>query len=72
MEQIEKDARDYVALLSGRPNGWGQHVHRVYGVSHNMLCLMREKHGQEAFDAAIDREIERLTVAAYIAEGLGE
>lgn len=72
MTQIEKDARDYVAMLNSQPNGWGQYVHRVYGISHNMLRIMRERHGQKAFDAAIDREFERLTVAAYIAEGLGE
>jgi len=54
MSQIERDAREYWALLHSAPNGWGQHVHPRYGASHYMLLVMCQRHGKEAFDAALD------------------
>jgi hypothetical protein len=55
MTEIDQDARAYWAVLNGPADGWGQHCHPRYGASHNMLRLMRQKHGEAAFDAALDR-----------------
>jgi hypothetical protein len=59
MTELEQDARAYWAVLNGPADGWGQHCHPYYGASHNMLRALRLKHGQEAFDEALDRTLVR-------------
>lgn len=53
---VEDYAREYVDTMRSQPNGWGQHVHPVYGRSDNLLLRMYRLFGHDAVDAAIDDE----------------
>lgn len=45
MQTLKDLARQYVDLLNSPPNGWGQHVHPMYGQSHAMLWYMIKTFG---------------------------
>ncbi len=54
-DSIQTDARAYVAVLTGPANGWGQHCCPVTGhQSHVLLRLLKDRHGDARFDAAVD------------------
>lgn len=51
---IQSDAREYVDILNGPANGWGQHVCPKTGLqSHAFLRRGYTRHGQAEFDAAV-------------------
>ena len=52
-KKLKKLAREYVGLINSPPNGWGQHVHPVYGQSHAMLWHMIKTYGDMETHAAI-------------------
>ncbi len=37
MINLREACEEYIDLLNSPPNGWGQHVHPIYGQSHNLL-----------------------------------
>ena len=37
MNNIRTACEEYVDLLDSQPNGLGQHIHPIYGQSHNLL-----------------------------------
>jgi hypothetical protein len=54
---LEELAREYVYLLNSPPNGWGQHVHPIYGQSHAMMWHMIKTFGDiETYAAIHDAE----------------
>jgi hypothetical protein len=50
---LEQMAREYVDLFSKPANGWGQHVHPIYGQSHALYWHMVETFGDLETIAAI-------------------
>lgn len=60
---LEEMATDYVKLLNAPANGWGQHVHPRYGISHKMLLTMQQRFGREATNKAIDAAFHQRRVA---------
>ncbi len=52
---VLEDACSYIYVLLSPPNGWGGHVCKKTGyVSHWMLHLGNERHGEINFQDAID------------------
>lgn len=64
LETAQEFAKEYFDLLSGPPNGWGQHIHPEHGASHVMLLKGRQHFGRAAFDAALDAELKQRTKSA--------
>ncbi len=60
---LEEMADEYAKLLYTQPNGWGQHVHPVFGRSDNMLMIMcryfGNKQTHEATTLAVNAEMRR-------------
>lgn len=54
MDDLSKLAAEYIKLINSPVNGWGQHVHPIYGRSDVMLLKMFRTHGQEKTNDAID------------------
>lgn len=52
---VEEAAKEYVAVLEGRPDGWGQYCHPHFGASHYMLGRMWQAFGKREAQAAIDQ-----------------
>lgn len=58
LEPLADMAKQYVALVEGDlggPDGLGQYVHEVYGVSHHMLFLMQVAYGAKQASDAVDK-----------------
>lgn len=54
MNAIREDALEYWMTLRAPADGWGMHVHPKYGASHWFMLAMWNKHGRDAFEAALD------------------
>jgi len=55
-ETLAEACAEYRALLNSPANGWGQHVHPLYGQSHNVLRKINAKHGALATEAELKRQ----------------
>jgi hypothetical protein len=53
---VEEYAKAYVDTVLSTPNGWGQHVHPVYGRSDIIMIVMHRKFGNIPTEKAIDKE----------------
>ena len=54
-DSIKKDARSYVDVLNSPADGWGRHVCKITGcVSHDMLRIGSDRHGEINFQDAIN------------------
>ena len=58
---LEKDCKEYQALLLSDANAWGQHIHPVDGNSHRMLRWMYLEYGHDEVDNYLDRLWKPLT-----------
>ena len=51
---IKEECQEYVDLLNGPANAWGQHIHPKYGESHWMLHYLNKKYGEEEVQMCLD------------------
>lgn len=51
--------QEYVDLLGSPPNGWGQHVHPIYGASHSMLWYLYRNFGQDKTESILNEMFEK-------------
>ena len=59
-DNVEQAAAEYVSLLlDTAPNGWGQHVHKVYGRSDWMMLKIERAFGCVSTHLAISAEFAR-------------
>jgi|TARA_R100001530_G_scaffold108825_1_gene76320 hypothetical protein len=47
---MNRDCQEYVDLINGTPNGWGQYMHPVYGQSHSFLRVIYNRWGKDNVD----------------------
>ena len=52
-----EEVREYLELFDSPANGFGQHVHPMYGQSHLMLRYLYNKYGDKAVRMEIDNQL---------------
>ena len=55
MINLHEACIEYVELLNSPPNGWGQHIHPVYGQSHNLLRKLYNGWNKALVDETIEK-----------------
>ena len=51
------EGKEYLELFDSPANGFGQHVHPMYGQSHLMLRYLYNKYGDKAVRMEIDNQL---------------
>lgn len=51
--------QEYVDLLNGPVNGWGQHIHPIYGNSHTMLRFLHRNGGEKEVNSILEEIFEK-------------
>ena len=52
-----EEVREYLELFDSPANGFGQHVHPMYGQSHLMLRYLYNEYGDKAVRMEIDNQL---------------